>query len=82
MRSKEEFRVFGSTIFEGFHEQNFLTAVESLPDHPEADLDQVWENLKLMYFKPSARRTQMKVMRVLYVEHTMGISTYILKNNK
>ena len=41
MRSKEELRVFGSTIFEGFHEQNFFTAVESLSDDPEADLDQV-----------------------------------------
>ena len=63
MRTKEELRVFGSTIFEGFHEQNFLTAVESLPDDPEADLDQAWENLKLTHFKPSARRAQMKVMR-------------------
>ena len=63
IQSKEELRVFGSTIFEGFCEQNFFVAAESLSDNPEADLDQVQENLKLMYFKPSARHVQMKVMR-------------------
>ena len=49
--------------FEGFHKQNFITAVESLSDNLEADLDQVWENLKLIYLKRNARCTQMKVMR-------------------
>ena len=63
MRSKEELKVLGSTIFEGFHEQNFMMAVENLSDDPETDLNQVWDNLKLMYFKPNARRAQMKVMR-------------------
>ena len=41
MWSKEELRVFGSTIFEGFRELNFLIAVESFSDDQKADLDQV-----------------------------------------
>ena len=56
--SKEELRIFGSTIFEGFCKQNFLTAIERLSDDLEVDLDQVWKNLKLMYFN-----LQVKVMQ-------------------
>ena len=63
MQSKEELKVLGSSLFEGFHEQNFLIAVESLSDNPDTDLNQVWESLKLMYFKPNTRWVQMKVMR-------------------
>ena len=39
MQTKEELRIFGSTIFKGFKEQNFLIAVKLLPDNLEADLD-------------------------------------------
>ena len=63
MRSKEELKVLGLSLFEGFHEQNFLMAVEGLSDNPDMDLNQVWDTLKLMYFKPASRRAQMKVMR-------------------
>ena len=64
MRTKEELRVFGSTTFEGFHEQNFYAAIDSLADDAEGeDLDKVWDALKLMHFEENARRTQMKVMR-------------------
>ena len=55
MRSKEELKVLGSSLFEGFHEQNFLIAVEGLSNNPDTDLNQVWETLKLMHFKPNAR---------------------------
>ena len=39
MQIKEELWVFGSTIFEGFHEQNFFAVIESLSNDPESDLD-------------------------------------------
>ena len=55
MQSKEELKVLESSLFEGFHEQKFLMAVDSLSDNPNTDLNQVWETLKLMYFKPNAR---------------------------
>ena len=51
--------------------------MESLPNNLEADLDQVWENLKLLYFKPSARYTQIKVMQKWWFElREMSLQEY------
>ena len=39
-----------------------MKATDSLPNNPDADLNQVQETLKLMHFKPNTIYTQMKVM--------------------